>query len=105
MLKIHNHPSKFSVQTPALSDTEDDDFRHKHNIRGEPTSVVYYSGKKLFDIRGAGFEPHLTNSVQNGIIESSRRDMCPLLTLVMPHPEKSFFYLPDITPAPAPKPV
>jgi hypothetical protein len=28
-----------------------------------------------------------------------------LLTLVMPHPEKSFFYLPDITPAPAPKPV
>lgn len=25
MLKIHNHPSKFSVQTPALSDTEDED--------------------------------------------------------------------------------
>lgn len=25
MLKIHNHPSKFSVQTPALSSTQDED--------------------------------------------------------------------------------
>jgi hypothetical protein len=58
----------------------------------------------MFDMRGAGFEPHLTNTIQNGIMEAAKRGMCPLLTLVMPHPEKSFFYLPETTPPPAPRP-
>ena len=91
------------VRVPVAFD-EDDDFRHKHGIRGEPTSILYYNGVKMFDMRGAGFEPHLTNTIQNGIMEAAKRGMCPLLTLVMPHPEKSFFYLPETTPPPAPRP-
>lgn len=91
------------VRVPISYDA-DDDFRHKHGIRGEPTSIIYHNGIKLFDIRGAGFEPNLSQAVQQGLVEASRREMCPLLMLVKPDPEKAFYYLPEVKPPQAPPP-
>lgn len=91
------------VRVPVSHDN-DDDFKFKHGIKGEPTSVVYYNGVKLFDMRGAGFEPNLTNSVQHGLTECFKKQLCPLLTLVQPDPNKAFYYLPEINPPKAPSP-
>lgn len=89
------------VRVPVAFDLEDD-FRHKHGIRGEPTSIIYYNGVKLFDMRGAGFEPTLTQTIQKALVEAHRRNMCPLLALVEPDPSKAFYYLPEIKPPQAP---
>jgi thioredoxin 1 len=73
--------SKLRFVRVAVSFDNDDDFKFKHGIKGEPTSIIYYNGKRLFDVRGSSPEPYLTQVIQAALHQAHSKNMCPFLTI------------------------
>ncbi len=81
----------------------DDDFKHKYKILGEPTVHLYHNGRLLYYIRGASAEPEFTAAVMNGLAEAVTSGLCPVaLQLEAPHESEPVFQLvvPRVPPAP-----